>query len=120
MQKKKLILVVDDCRGILDTIEMLLGEDHRVVEAPDAWQALQILQDLVPDLIFLDCMMPGISGLQLLREIRQMGIGSRIVIITASVLAEIEEEADMLGVDRLLHKPFDAGQILDIAQGLAA
>ena len=120
MRRRKLIMVVDDCQGILDTIETLLGDSYEVVVAEDAWQAFKILQTKKPDLIFLDCMMPGFTGLQLLREIRQMKIDSRVEVITASILSEIEEEVDHLGVDNFVHKPFDVHQILDLAARFAA
>ena len=114
-EQKNIIMVVDDNQAILDSIELLLRDDNLVIKASDAWQAIKKLREIEPDLIFLDCMMPGFTGMQLLREIRQMRIRSRVVIITASAIPEIEEEVKLLGIDRFVHKPYDVAQILDLA-----
>ena len=118
MKKKQVILVVDDCQGILDTIDVLLGDDFQVILAIDAIQALEILTEIEPAMILLDCMMPGFDGLQLLREIKQMNINSKIIVITASILDEILDEVQWLGVDGLVHKPFDVTQITDYTDDL--
>ena len=117
-QKKEAILVVDDHRGILDTIEVLLGDEFEVIMAADAYRALDVLNEVEPAMILLDCMMPGFNGIQLLREIKQMDLGSKIVVITASVLDEIREEVMWLGVDGFVMKPFDVNQILHFTSDL--
>lgn len=116
--ERKVILVVDDHQGILDTIEMLFSDEFEVILAIDASQALSVLRDIEPDMIFLDYMMPGFNGIQLLREIKQMHLGSKIVVVTASVLDEILDEVQWLGVDGLLRKPFDVAQILNCTEDL--
>lgn len=116
--ERKVILVVDDHQGILDTIEMLFSEDFDVILALDAAQALDVLRKIEPDMIFLDYMMPGFNGIQLLREIKQMHLDSKIVVVTASVLDEILDEVQWLGVDGLVRKPFDIAQILNFTEDL--
>ena len=108
-------MVVDDNQAILDSIELLLGDDHLIITASDGWQAIKMLKEVDPDLILLDCMMPGFTGMQILREIRQMSIGSKVVIITASAIPEIEEEVKFLGIDQFVQKPYNLSQILDLA-----
>ena len=116
--ERKVILVVDDHQGILDTIEMLFSDEFEVILALDAAQALEVLRDIEPDMIFLDYMMPGFNGIQLLREIKQMHLGSKIVVVTASVLDEILDEVQWLGVDGLVRKPFDIAQIMNFTEDL--
>jgi len=116
--ERKVILVVDDHQGILDTIEMLFSDEFDVILALDAAQALNVLRDIEPDMIFLDYMMPGFNGIQLLREIKQMHLGSKIVVVTASVLDEILDEVQWLGVDGLVRKPFDVVQIMNFTEDL--
>jgi len=116
--ERKVILVVDDHQGILDTIEMLFSDEFEVILALDAAQALEVLRDIEPDMIFLDYMMPGFNGIQLLREIKQMHLGSKIVVVTASVLDEILDEVQWLGVDGLVRKPFDVAQIMNFTEDL--
>ena len=113
---KKTILVVDDNEALVDAMDMLLEDDYQVIPATDAYQALEVLSFLEPDLIFLDCFMPGYNGLQLLREIRQMDLNSRVVIITAAEAYLLGDEIQDLGVDGFLHKPFDVQDIQGFAE----
>ena len=113
---KKTILVVDDNEALVDALDILLEEEYDVIPVTDGYRALEVLHLMEPDLIFLDCFMPGINGLQLLREIRQMKLGSRVVIITAAEAYLLGDEIQKLGVDGFLHKPFDVQDI----QGFAA
>lgn len=113
---KKTILVVDDNEALVDALDLLLADDYEVLPATDAYQALEILHFKEPALIFLDMFMPGYNGLQLLREIRQMNLASRVVVITAAEAYLLGDEIQSLGVDGFLRKPFDVHDI----QGFAA
>ena len=110
-RRKNFILVVDDNEALLDALELLLSDDFVVIPVGDACQALRVLTEVEPALIFLDCFMPGFNGIQLLREIRQMGLNSRVVIITAAHRDLLGEEIEDLGADGFLSKPFDAREI---------
>ncbi|MCJ7500112.1 response regulator [bacterium] len=113
---KKVILVVDDNEALVDALEILLSEDYEVIPATNAYRALEVLNFMVPDLIFLDMFMPGYNGIQLLREIRQMKLASRVVIITAAEAYLLGDEIQKLGVDGFLRKPFNVQDI----EGFAA
>ncbi|UCG38644.1 MAG: response regulator [bacterium] len=115
MDEKKTILVVDDNEALVDALEMFLGDDYLVMPATDAYQALEVLSRVEPSLIFLDCFMPGYHGLQLLREIRQMGLSSRVVVITAAEPDMVMDDIRTLGVDGFLPKPFELSQIQSFA-----
>ncbi len=117
-ERNRAVLIVDDCQGILDTIETILADDFQVMVALNAPQAMKILSRVTPAVIFVDCMMPGFNGFQLLREIKQMSIDSKIVVVTASILDEILDEIEWLGVDSLVKKPFDVSRILDVTNEL--
>jgi CheY-like chemotaxis protein len=112
---KKTILIVDDNAALVDALDILLSEDYDVIPVTDAYQALEVLNFIEPALIFLDCFMPGYNGLQLLREIRQMKLASRVVIITAAEDYLLGDEIQELGVDGFLHKPFDVQDIQEFA-----
>jgi len=113
---RKTILVVDDNEALVEALDILLADDYKVIPATDAYKALEVLNFMEPDLIFLDMFMPGYNGLQLLREIRQMKLASRVVVITAAEAYLLGDEIQKLGVDGFLHKPFDVQDI----QGFAA
>jgi len=112
---KKTILVVDDNEALVDAMEILLSEDYEVIPATNAYRALEVLTFMEPDLIFLDMFMPGYNGIQLLREIRQMKLASRVVIITAAEAYLLGDEIQKLGVDGFLQKPFNVQDIEEFA-----
>jgi two-component system response regulator (stage 0 sporulation protein F) len=113
--KRKVVLVVDDNEALLEALDTLLSDEYEVIPASDAYQARKILSMVEPAIIFLDCFMPGYNGLQLLREIRQMGLSSQVVIITAAEPSLLGNEIQILGVDGFLQKPFDVQKIAEYA-----
>ena len=112
-RNRKTILIVDDNEALVDAIETLLSDDYEIIPATDAYQALDVLNCMEPSLIFLDCFMPGYNGLQLLREIRQMKLASRVVIITAAEAYLLGDEIQNLGVDGFLHKPYGPVDLIE-------
>lgn len=101
------ILVCDDDPSLRELVRAVLGARYRFVEAADGTEALAIARELRPDLIVLDVMLPGLSGIEVLEalrtdpELRE----TRVVVITAWSHAELE--AQVAGADRFVSKPFD-------------
>ncbi len=108
---KKVLLVVDDNIGIIESMEMLFCDDFKVLAASSVTEAMNILGKIQPDIILLDYLMPGLNGIQLLREIKQMKMASRIILFTASVWESVREEVMDLGVHGFIKKPFDIWEI---------
>ena len=81
----KRVLVVDDEDHIRKMIRMALETaGYEVGEAPNGAKALEILQDNSPwDMALLDQKMPGLDGLQVLREIKDRGLETSVIMITA-------------------------------------
>ena len=111
MDRGKKILVVDDDTGILESFDVLLGEEHEMVSAQSGYEALQKLREAPYQLVFLDIKMPGMNGIEVLRWIRSQPVAPRVVIVTALPNEECEEEARLLGIDAYVRKPFDVGEI---------
>ncbi len=116
---KRVLLVVDDNIGIIESMDMLFCDDFKVLAASSVTEALNILSKIKPDIILLDYLMPGLNGIQLLREIKQMKMESRIILFTASVWESVREEVMDLGVDGFIRKPFDIWEIEALARGTA-
>lgn len=116
---KKVLLIVDDNIGIIESMEMLFCDDYKVLAANSATEAMNIMSKAQPDIIILDYLMPGLNGIQLLREIKQMKMASRIILFTASVWESVREEVMDLGVDGFIRKPFDIWEIEALARGIA-
>ncbi|MCG6877565.1 MAG: response regulator [Deltaproteobacteria bacterium] len=115
--KRKKILVVDNDKLILSFMKDVLSEKgHEVVTAEDGLSALDILETLVPDVIFVDLVMPNISGEELCFLIRQNPILKNTFLIILSALCD-DDTTDYrnLGADHFIVKgPFNemAGEVL--------
>jgi two-component system, response regulator YesN len=105
------ILVVDDTENIRNIFTTAF-EEYRIITAASAQEALGILNK--PNdigLIILDVMMPGINGLELLKEIKKINQKSKIVIMTAYSSKDIAIEALRLDADDYIEKPFDINSV---------
>ena len=106
------ILIVDDEREIVRTLQRsLLAHGYRVLTASNGKDAVAMIFQQRPDLVVLDLLMPGMSGLQVCREVRST---SNIPIIVLSVKdAERDKvEALDLGADDYVAKPFHIDEVL--------
>lgn len=109
------IFIVDDDQGILESFDVMLGDDFKLVMANDGNLALQLLNRYKPDLLFLDLQIPGPDGLEVLAHIREKGLMTRVVVVTAMVQEDYRKKARQLGVYRYLNKPLDVDEIMEIA-----
>lgn len=114
------LLVVDDDRLVLATLSKgLKYAGFAVTEAYSGEQALQLLQDLTPDLAILDISMPGVSGLEVARQLRAE-TQVPFIFLTAYGDEETVKEATESGAVGYLVKPIDTAQLIPaIKAGLA-
>ncbi len=113
MQKR--ILIVDDEPAIRDMVAFALRKgEYEPIHAGDAREAQTAIADLVPDLILLDWMLPGTSGLDLARRWRKDGMTRDIPIIMLTARGEENDRVSGLeaGVDDYMVKPFSARELL--------
>ncbi len=112
------ILVVDDEPTVRSVLRDLFEiEDYEVTEAAHSEEALETVAQIKPDLIILNVMMPGMSGLHALVKIRKQYSAEElpVIILTAS---HSEQEAYALGANLFVDKPFDFEALLDSVQRL--
>ena len=113
MQKR--ILIVDDEPAIRDMVAFALRKgDYEPAHAGDAREAQAAIADRVPDLILLDWMLPGTSGLELARRWRKDALTREIPIIMLTARGEENDRVGGLeaGVDDYVVKPFSARELL--------
>ena len=113
MSEDALILVVDDdarLRGLLS--RYLADHGFRVSTAEDAAEARDRLRFLQPDLLVLDVMMPGESGLQLTRALREERADTPVLLLTARGAPEDRIAGFEAGADDYLPKPFDPRELV--------
>jgi CheY-like chemotaxis protein len=112
MLRTETILVVDDDPAIAALIaEVLTDEGYTVRLAYDASSALAVIAAQVPDLVLTDLLLPGMSGLELLRMVRARGHADLPIIL---VTAAVDRAADLIrqGATACLLKPFDIDELL--------
>ncbi|MBI9052527.1 MAG: response regulator [Bacteroidales bacterium] len=115
MDKYK-ILLVDDSETNLLLLEAVLGEEHfAIVKALSAKEAYDLLENLHPDLILLDLLMPNENGFDVLKKLRLNDIYNDIpiIIVTAFANAENKEKANQYGVFDVIEKPIDIPVFLE-------
>ena len=111
----KRILVVDDDRNLRKIIATNLElAGYEVVAAEDGNAALRVLDEMQPDLILLDVMMPGKDGYETAREIRRHPVNANVPIIMLTAKSEIEDKVAGFeaGADDYLTKPFGPQELL--------
>ena len=115
--KKKRILVVDDERSIRTTVKIFLEEAGYAVDvAEDAEAAMAVLRRKPVDLVLTDIILPRVSGVDLLRQIRQISPDVQVVMMTGEPTLETAAEARNLGAVDYLQKPFGKKDILKAAR----
>ena len=107
----KTCLIVDDSKVIRMVARRILeGLDFTIAEAADGRKAVDACRARMPDAILLDWRMPGMTGIDFLRELRRMpgGDAPRVVFCTSeNDVARIREALDA-GADEYIMKPFDS------------
>lgn len=96
---------------------MKLG--HEIVgEAEDGDKAIQYFTQLKPDVVFLDLILPGKSGIEVLEDLRRVNPKTRIVVITAVDQAEIDRQLSNKNIHAIMRKPFSFGDFKTLMKSL--
>jgi DNA-binding response OmpR family regulator len=110
MKKKKdiKVLLVDDEKAFVDTLAQRLRMRELIVDVVyDGEQALSYIKKVEPDVIVLDLKMPGLHGIEVLREIKNINREIQVIILTGHGTEKDDEEARKLGGFEFLRKPAD-------------
>jgi CheY-like chemotaxis protein len=119
--RRPTVLICEDEASLRELVRIVVNGDVQFAEAEDGLTAAELVQELKPDIVVLDLMLPGRHGLDVLRDIREDDelAHTRVVAITAGSYGP--EEALAEGADRFLRKPFDPDELrAAIAELLAA
>jgi two-component system NtrC family response regulator len=108
MEENTRILVVDDEVGMCDFLRYLLeGEGYEIDDANSAAQALDKLRGRAYQLVLADIKMPGIDGLEMLRQIKELDENIVVIVMTGYSSLETAIKAIKYNAHNYLTKPFD-------------
>lgn len=110
------VLIVDDNvlirTMIKDVLEKML---HQVVgEAENGDEAIKAFRELSPELVLLDLIMPGKTGLEVLEALRLINPAAKVVMVTAVDQDEVSNSLIEKGATAILHKPFSYGELEEV------
>ncbi|HHX66776.1 MAG TPA: response regulator transcription factor [Gallicola sp.] len=106
------ILIVEDSSSIRDELVVLLENNlYEVVAVTDFANILKKVEEVSPDLILLDIILPNINGIDICREIRQKN-DTPIIFVTSKATTESELNAILIGGDDYITKPYNAAVLL--------
>lgn len=107
------ILIVDDEPSILKSLsDLLYDEGFDVTTASNGYEALKIVETEFPDLVLLDIWMPGIDGIETLKEIKKDNPRTQVIIITGHGTIETAVKATKFGAYDLIEKPLSIDKVI--------
>jgi DNA-binding NtrC family response regulator len=112
-RNKASILVVDDAPDTLEVLHRnLSSEGYQVFTAPGVAEAIQVLEGTLIDLVITDLKMPKVSGLDLVRHVRENYKDTEVMMITGYATIEGAVEAVKSGAEEYISKPFTGEELL--------
>ena len=106
------VLVVDDEIGPRESLRMILRPLYEVHTASDGQEALKCIQNQPIDLVTLDLRMPGLSGMDVLKEIKKYNAEIDVIMISAYGTKKDVQEAQTHGALGFIQKPFNAAEVV--------
>jgi putative two-component system response regulator len=108
------VLIVDDEIGPRESLRMVLKPNYNVYTVENGYAAIQMIQQIDMDVLTLDLKMPGMNGIDALKEIRMISPDVMVIIITGYGTLKTAIEAIRYGVFDYIPKPFNVPEILSI------
>ncbi|WP_121061518.1 response regulator transcription factor [Chachezhania antarctica] len=117
------VLLIEDEANIAEAIRFLLAREGWQVEVhADGTDAVDVIRASAPDLVILDVMLPGKSGMDVLQELRANGPmrSLPVLMLTARGQSRDREMAEQAGASRFMTKPFSNAEVLTAVRDLVA
>src|SRR5205809_160320 len=109
---KKILIVEDDASITLGLEGALQSEGYETLTARTGPEGLRLIRACPPDLLILDVMLPGMSGLELCKRLRDEGITTPVIMLTAKAEENDKVLGLELGADDYVTKPFGVRELL--------
>ncbi len=117
------VVLIEDEANIAEAIRFLLSREGWSVDVHgDGATALAVIEAAQPDLVILDLMLPGKSGMEIIREIREVEAFSQLPVLMLTARGQLRdrEMAEKAGVTRFMTKPFSNAEVLTAVRDLNA
>ncbi len=116
------IIVIDDQEPIRRIVRRALENDgHEVFEASDGEVGMALLEREPADVVITDIFMPGMDGIQTLREIRKRFPAIKVIAMSggdSTGLLDLRHDAELLGALKSIQKPFNARDIVEVVRSV--
>ncbi|HYG24015.1 MAG TPA: response regulator [Verrucomicrobiae bacterium] len=113
------ILIVDDSSLARRTLRQILEQQgHIVDEAADGAAALERYYINRPDVVFLDMVMEGMYGLEVLTKVRELNPDAKIIVATADIQKSTREQAQSAGASAMINKPLNRDEVVRIVSAV--
>jgi CheY-like chemotaxis protein len=120
MSLKKKILLVDDNHDMLDLLEVFLYENFEITSVLNGFEGLKTAEEILPDLIITDIMMPVMDGIKFLNSLRKKPKIAAVPVIAVTSFAKKLNIKSLLnmGFNGVVSKPFSREEILTVISGI--
>jgi DNA-binding response OmpR family regulator len=113
------VLIVEDDKSLLNAVATVFEEEsYQVDRAEDGEDGLALAEQGIYDLMVLDIMLPGLTGIEILREMRKQGLTTPVLLLTARDSVEDRVKGLDAGADDYVTKPFAVQELLARARAL--
>ena len=122
MAEDATILIADDEPSVRELMRLSVDPGHTVVEAADGVEAIALAERVRPDLVVVDVMMPGATGLEVIGHLRGSPALDRTPVVVVSAFATEKDRNAALaaGADEFLAKPFEPDDLHALVEELLA
>lgn len=113
------ILIIDDSSLSRRLMRRILEDaGYQIIEANDGYSALEIYTLEKPNLVMLDLTMPGITGFEVLKQLKNINPEVRVIVASADVQSLTRTQAFEGGADGFINKPFISEEVVDLVKKL--
>jgi len=116
------VIVIDDQEPIRRIVRRALENDgHEVFEASDGEVGMELLERAPADVVITDIFMPGMDGIQTLREIRKRFPAIKVIAMSggdSTGLLDLRQDAELLGALKSIQKPFNARDVVELVRSV--
>ena len=112
---KKTITIIEDEPFIIEALSFILEKESFIVKSiSDGAKAIEFVKDTNPDLVILDIMLPNVSGMKILEDIRSTKLIAElpVLMLTAKGQKKDRRAAEDAGVNEFMTKPFDNAELI--------